>query len=205
MTEQLDLTEKTIRTCRSLQIDETVRKFREQLDRVRSSPTEAIKPLAPLLDAMEQKYAIFGDDPIMNSWKVVRWCLDHGLIQSAMTMLGENAVTAICRVFALDPRQEEVRNDVHSTIHILLENIPKDRWRVHSVERVEQMVNALAPYRNDLKPFGMVKERRNDINHAGARPQPLKAQKFWPDAERAFKELSTFFEKMSMLAKSMQR
>ncbi|MGG3007331.1 TIGR02221 family CRISPR-associated protein [Geobacillus stearothermophilus] len=204
LTEQLDQTEKVIRTCRSLQIDEEVQKFRQQLDRVRSSPTEAIKPLVPLLDAMEKKYAMFDDDPIMSSWKVVRWCLDHGLIQSALTMLEENGVTAICRVFGFDPRNEGIRSDVHSAIQILLRNIPKDQWRVRSMERVEQMVNALSPYRNDLEPFGLVKERRNDINHAGARPQPLKAEKFWPDAETTFKELFTFFEKMSMLAKSMQ-
>ncbi|OQP22697.1 TIGR02221 family CRISPR-associated protein [Geobacillus zalihae] len=204
LTKQLDQTEKVIRTCRSLQIDEEVRKFHEQLGRVRSASAEAIKPLVPLLDVMEKKYAMFDDDPIMNSWKAVRWCLDHGLIQQALTMLEENAVTAVCRVLGLDLRNEKARGDVHSAIEILLRDIPKEEWRVRSVERVEQIIDFLSPYKGDLKRFSTLKERRNDINHAGARPQPLKAEKFWPDAEQSFRELGAFFERMSALAKTMQ-
>ncbi|ADU92819.1 TIGR02221 family CRISPR-associated protein [Geobacillus sp. Y412MC52] len=204
LTKRLDQTEKAIRTCRSLQIDEEVQKFHEQLGRVRSASAEAIKPLVPLLDVMEKKYAMFDDDPIMNSWKAVRWCLDHGLIQQALTMLEENAVTAVCRVLGLDLRNEKARGDVHSAIEILLRDIPKEEWRVRSVERVEQIIDFLSPYKGDLKRFSTLKERRNDINHAGARPQPLKAEKFWPDAEQSFRELGAFFERMSALAKSMQ-
>lgn len=204
LTKRLDQTEKVFRTCRSLQIDEEVQKFHEQLGRVRSASAEAIKPLVPLLDVMEKKYAMFDDDPIMNSWKAVRWCLDHGLIQQALTMLEENAVTAVCRVLGFDLRDEKARGDVHSAIEILLRDIPKEKWRVRSVERVEQIIDFLSPYKGDLKPFSMLKERRNDINHAGARPQPLKAEKFWPDAEQSFRELGVFFERMSALAKTMQ-
>ncbi|AST00695.1 CRISPR-associated protein [Geobacillus thermocatenulatus] len=204
LTKRLDQTEKVFRTCRSLQIDEEVQKFHEQLARVRSSSVEAIKPLVPLLDVMEKKYAMFDDDPIMNSWKAVRWCLDHGLIQQALTMLEENAVTAVCRVLGFDLRDEKIRGDVHSAIEILLRDIPKEKWRVRSVELVEQIIDFLSPYKGDLKPFSMLKERRNDINHAGARPQPLKAEKFWPDAEQSFRELGVFFERMSALAKTMQ-
>ncbi|MGP9075412.1 TIGR02221 family CRISPR-associated protein [Geobacillus thermodenitrificans subsp. calidus] len=205
LAKQLDQTEKTIRTCRSLQIDEEVRRFREQLACVRSSPTEAVKPLVPLLDEMEKKYAMFGGDPIINSWKAVRWCLDHGLIQSALTMLEENAVTAICRAFSLDERKEEVRNDIHSTIQIVLRRIPKDKWRVHSVELVERMTEVLHSYREELKPFGGVKELRNDINHAGTRPKPMAAEKFMPKTVALFEQFSSFFEQMSMLAKSMSK
>ncbi|MED4923857.1 TIGR02221 family CRISPR-associated protein [Anoxybacillus geothermalis] len=204
LTKRLDQTEKVFRTCRSLQIDEEVQKFHEQLARVRSSSAEAIKPLVPLLDVMEKKYAMFDDDPIMNSWKAVRWCLDHGLIQQALTMLEENAVTAVCRVLGFDLRDEKIRGDVHSAIEILLRDIPKEKWRVRSVELVEQIIDFLSPYKGDLKPFSMLKERRNDINHAGARPQPLKAEKFWPNAEQSFQELGVFFERMSALAKTMQ-
>ncbi|MEB3751949.1 TIGR02221 family CRISPR-associated protein [Geobacillus sp. FSL W8-0032] len=205
LAKQLDQTEKAIRTCRSLDIDEEVRKFGEQLARVRSAPTEAVKPLVPLLDEMEKKYAIFSDDPIINSWQAVRWCLNHGLIQSALTMLEENAVTAICRAFSLDERKEEVRNDIHSTIQIVLRRIPRDEWRVHSPELVERMANALDSYREELKPFGQIKELRNDINHAGTRPNPLPAEKFMPKAVALFEQFSSFFERMSMLAKSMSK
>ncbi|AEH48000.1 TIGR02221 family CRISPR-associated protein [Parageobacillus thermoglucosidasius] len=200
LAKQLDRTGNSIRTCRSLQVEEEVEKFRYQLEQVRHSQAEAIKPIVPILDEMEKKYSNFGGNTIINGWEVARWCVDNGLIQSALTMLSENVVTAICRAFQLEVTNVEIRNDLHSAIRIIIRRTKKEEWEVHSVPFVEEMVEKLLPYRELLKPFGEVAELRNDMNHAGVRERPLTADRFAQRVKTLLDAIKPFFEEMAALS-----
>jgi hypothetical protein len=54
-----------------------------------------------------------------------------------------------------------------SLIRILLERIPKDNWRVRDISFVEEMISKLHPNREWLKPYNVITEYCNDINHVG--------------------------------------
>ncbi|WP_232509509.1 TIGR02221 family CRISPR-associated protein [Parageobacillus thermoglucosidasius] len=200
LAKQLDQTGKSIRTCRSLQVEEEVKKFRRQLEQVRHSQAEAIKPLVPLLDEMEKKYLNFGGNTIINGWEAARWCVDNGLIQSALTMLSENVVTAICRAFQLEVTNVMIRDDLHSVIRIIIRKTKKEEWKVHNVSFVEEMVEKLLPYRELLKPFGEVTELRNDMNHAGVRANPFTADRFAQRVKTVLNAMKPFFEEMAALS-----
>ncbi|MGG3739064.1 TIGR02221 family CRISPR-associated protein [Aeribacillus pallidus] len=201
LADQLDLVGKSLQTSRSLQIAEEVKKLRQQLHKVRELETDAIKPLIPLLDEIEKKYEAFTDDELDNYFVMAKWCEENRLIQPGLTLLQENCVTAICRVFHIDKTDKNKRSDIHSAIRILLERIPKEKWRVRDINFVEEMIDKLQPYREWLKPFNAITEYRNDINHAGTSANAREAKVFYNQLSKSLKELKLLFEKMSEISK----
>jgi CRISPR-associated Csx2 family protein len=201
LADKLDLVGKSLQTCRSLRITEEVKKLRSQLYQVRELETDAIKPLIPLLDEMEKKYEAFTEDELDNYFVMAKWCEENRLIQPGLTLLQENCITAICKTFNVDQTDIEKRLDINSAIRILLERIPKEKWRVRDVSFVEEMINKLQPYREWLKPFNVITEYRNDINHAGASANAREAKILYNQLSKSLKELKALFEKMSEILK----
>lgn len=201
LADQLDLVGKSLQTCRSLGITEEVRNLRNQLHTVRELETDAIKPLIPLLDEMEKKYEAFTVDELDNYFVMAKWCEENKLIQPGLTLLQENCITAICQVFNIDQTDIHKRMDINSAIRILLERIPKENWRVRDESFVEEMISKLQPYREWIKPYNVITEYRNDINHAGASANAREAKVFYNQLSKSLKELKPLFEKMSELSK----
>ncbi|MEK4381195.1 TIGR02221 family CRISPR-associated protein [Aeribacillus sp. FSL K6-2848] len=199
---QLDMVGKLMQTARSLQIAEEIKKFREQLNKVRNIETDTVKPLIPLLDEMEKKYENFTEDPFQNLFAMADWCEKNQLIQPGLTLLQENVVTAICRLFRLDETNKDIRTDLHSAIRILLERIPEEDWQVKNPSFVADIVEKLKPYRDLLKPFNPITEYRNDINHAGTRTDARPPQKFYQQLSESIQKFKPFFEEVSNSSKN---
>ena len=58
-----------------------------------------IKPLIPLVSEIEDKVDVFARNDIANGFRAVDWCVSHGLVQQAITMLFENLITHILNLF----------------------------------------------------------------------------------------------------------
>lgn len=203
LAKQLNTVSQSFQTCRSLKITEEIQLLRHQIAVAGDVQTERIKPLIPLLTEIKSKYGKFGHDEIMNGFLAAQWCEEHQLLQPGFTLLQENCVTAICRAFGLDVTDREKRVCINSTIKILLQRIPKERWKVNKkdIPFIEKMLNELQPYRELLKPFDVITEYRNDINHAGTNSSAIKPEKFQLGLKTNIEKFRPFFEKMSELAK----
>ncbi|MBB5149080.1 TIGR02221 family CRISPR-associated protein [Ureibacillus thermosphaericus] len=196
---QLNRIGQSFQTCRSLKITEEIQELRNQIEVARDTQTSKIKPLAPLLDEIEKKYEEFRDDEIMNLFYSAKWCSENHLTQQGYTMLLENCITAICKVFQINEIDSEKRMLINSAIRILSENIPETKWKVkeENVPFVREMVSKLQPYKNNFAAFNSILDLRNDINHGGARESQSKVESFQPKLNNAILALKPFFEKMS--------
>lgn len=200
---QLDRISQSFQTCRSMKISDEIRTLKKYIRETRESSSKRIKPIVPLLSEIEDKYAMFSEDEIMNGYLSVEWCKDHRLIQPGLTLLRENYLTAICEAFNIDRKDVDKRELISAAIKILLEGIPEEEWRVSKEDKpfVKQMLFNLKPYRKWLKTFESIRDFRNDINHAGTKPEARKVDKFYPNFNKLVQESKHFFEKMSEIKK----
>ncbi len=202
LAKQLDNVGRGFQTARSLSISDEINLLREKLAKVRDdSSLKRVKPLVPLLNEIESKYSNFSDNKIINLFEQAKWCEENDLIQPGFTLLQENCVTAICHVLNLDEKAEKVRTDIHSAIHALLKKWPKHTWKVQDKALVEKVINFLTPYRDILKPFDKITSYRNDINHAGAKPNPVRLENLYRSLRTEIENLRPFFMEMSEVMK----
>ncbi len=93
---RMEQTSLAFQTCRGRSYIDKIRELRREVERVKQLKTKHVRPLLPLVDEIEAKYADFTDDEVMNSYYAVSWCVDHGLIQLAYTLLQEYVISIVC-------------------------------------------------------------------------------------------------------------
>jgi len=158
-----------IATCRGEEIV-AARSFGHLKQRVAEcSGIDVPPPFRPLLKHIDAKASTFAPEQDRNCLEVVRWCLEHGLVQQGITMLQEGIVTILANRFDLDWGREEDRGLVSGAINVLGRKISREKWsstlqeRPELVERIhaDSLVVELAPV------FDRLGQARNDINHGG--------------------------------------
>lgn len=204
LAQQLNRVGQTLRTCRSIYVSEETQRLHYRIKLAKEVQTDKIRPLVPLLDEIESKYKDFSDDEIMNLYYSAKWCSHHHLIQQGITLLQENCVTAICKVFGIPVTDDKKRPLVNSAIKIILGGIPEEEWKVEEEKKLllGELVAFLQPYKELLAPFEDLTNYRNDINHAGTNSSHnRKLERFQMKLNEVLQEIKPFFEKMSELAK----
>jgi len=128
-----------------------------------------IPPFGPLLEKIEQKVKGFNKYDIQNGFRAVEWCMEHDLIQQAVTMLWENIITWILDEETMDWTVKSNREDVSYAMHslavgkkkldpknlVLVEKLKKNRV----LAEISSHIEALRTLRNDLNHGGFIRER----------------------------------------------
>lgn len=134
------------------------------LQRIRQDPS-LIPPFTPLIEKIEEKIRPFEKYDVKNGFHAVDWCVAHGLIQQAVTMLWENIITWVLETEGLDWSLKVNRKAASDALHFLAN--PKYSSGQTSIS---ELVAQLQKNKDLLKISGLLAKLRvirNDINHGG--------------------------------------
>lgn len=172
-----------LQTNRSLDVKEKAEEAIKSIQKVSNVDLRsAFKPLQGLFEKVENEiYSISEEDEIISGLAAIEWCYNHGLIQQAYTMVVELGVTTVCLKNDIGPRQK-IRGDYSYllTLAIKIEKGKASIEELHSeINDAKNIVNDLLQYPKLLRTLSDFINNRNDINHAGCRPEYLNAEKFF--------------------------
>lgn len=186
--------------------------FNELLKKIEKLSNNFIKPMVPLIGKMNNKIIEYKKNDILNGFRAVEWCVEHGLIQQGITLLQENIITYFIEKYNLinkldiknDQELTELRLNVSSIIHFIVKN----------GFSIEQIINNYKEY-NELKLmdkfkayfliilkeiiieenkkiavfFEKVRDYRNNINHGGFIRGDIDYNRFYNTLKTSIKEL----------------
>lgn len=151
-------------------------------------------PLNVLLTDMEEKIKpMTAEDPVVSGIAAVEWCAHHGLFQQAYTMAAELIFTAVCIKNGYDIKKREERKQgsalITTAVKIQQNGMVDEYEQLNEKER--HAVDELLKYPDLLNVTNLLTDYRNDINHAGWRPNPLKANIFKTQYEKWYPTLKS--------------
>jgi CRISPR-associated DxTHG motif protein len=121
-------------------------------------------------------------DLIESGLNAVLWCVEHGLIQQAYTMLDEILITATCLIedYSVEEAKDSdnVRNWIASGFNGAIKIVAKGEPQFENNRARKLADELLENYPKLIEQYGELKDDRNDLNHAGWRKQPQKAKEF---------------------------
>lgn len=137
-----------------------------------------IKPLTPILQAVEQKMAPLSGAGELTWLEGVAWCIAHGMVQQGITQLQEGLLTWLCQHLAAEDHphrtffnweKETPRSVLASVLRLYTQNPPQEKWGRELAQNPEVGHFLFAhPLLGRLaSPYDSLSAFRNDINHGG--------------------------------------
>ncbi len=128
---------------------------------------KGLEPLSPLFSTNQKKIEPFAENDFNNCLHAISWCIDHSLMQQAITLMDEAVVTFICLQFKdkhnLSYDNLKSRKSVALAFEILAQpNKKKLQDDPIAVELSQEPL--LKRFRETRRGLH---ELRNSINHAG--------------------------------------
>jgi CRISPR-associated Csx2 family protein len=145
-----------------------------------------IAPLNPILQQLKKSLDNIGikDSEAGNMINIVQWCIDKELIQEGITLLQEGIVSCILSEYkqTITNDDKKVREFVSGYLNTKTgyESFDNKRFELSDAIVEELSVYLTNTHQIDewAKLFVRINNYRNDINHAGMRPNPMKAREF---------------------------
>lgn len=184
--EAIDKFDIALKTCRGYGNDkinkyiiEIKKKFIE-IEEYNNENDENIVKILSLLKKMKLKYEPFyieEEKEIENNFIVVKWCIEHNLIQQGFTILQENIVSFFERMVGINELDKQKRMIIaeamsYKAMKILIndnienksENYAKEEDKILFNKVLEKIENQ---YEDVIKVYYGIIQKRNDINHFG--------------------------------------
>lgn len=176
---QLTRLSQSIETCRGVKINDEINITKNKLNNVKNITTNDLIPFIKLIEKIEDKVIDFNDNSILNSIKIVEWCIKHNLYQQGYTILQESIISAVCDFIELEKNDSKNRLLVSTTINILIKNIDESEWNIGNLNREEVLkaVELIMPFREKLKVYDKITIYRNNINHYNMQKNGIKLNK----------------------------
>ena len=159
--------------------------------------------LNPIIGKLKEAFSTFSSSHtdqsrnIENGFEAARWCLDHGLLQQAITILQENIVSYFCYKYQLDiSDNKEKRSKVNTAFKFIangtsIEEKDKIETESRSDSELEKLIHdELITDKTYNAQFSNLSNFRNDINHCGMRKEANKASTIKNRIEKALKTFS---------------
>jgi len=155
---------RSMATCRGVSFSQYASKLMENVNDALDDGLSYRKPLGKLLEKVQEKMVPFSGDRIMDPYYAVLWCIEHGLIQQAYTMLHEHVITVVCLLVSEDSTHPATRQRVSSSI--LNVSSRGKEGRDAPRELTQRVSIALQPYDQAYGTIDALRKYRNDLNHA---------------------------------------
>lgn len=165
------------RTCRGMDLlnGTSIKLLKEKLA---GADNGLIEPFGPIIDIIKESLNLYSETK--NAYNILlaaRWSLNHGLYQSAATLLQEGVTTYLCLRHHIQVDDEDMRNYIHSSFSIKANGTQRQDWRCSDEDRKEVCQSTIETMLQDelfgnrpfIDNFMSLSELRNDINHSGMR------------------------------------
>jgi CRISPR-associated Csx2 family protein len=196
--DQLSILTSNLQTNRlNILLDQDFTIFKEKIEKLPESDI-AVKPFKQILKLIENKVS-----PIITSKELIwlesaKWCLEHKLVQQAYTQLQEGLLTYSMQLFEMEinskselkslfekhlaPITPERRDITHrlffsSLLNFIYKTSQNKLKESSSLDLFEISKFLQTDFFIQLgRVYAHITEPRNDINHAGIRNDPMKAE-----------------------------
>ena len=172
------------------EINESVKEIKE---------SNLLKPFKLVIENIHsdtKKFEYKNEENIIYS---IHWCIDKDLLQQGMTVLQEGISTLILKEIGEKNQYNNIniRGDVSHVLQNL--NNPSGKFKESlskesKLKDLQKKILNIKEINKLSKIYLEIANLRNDINHAGFRNNPLKAQKFSKKLEENFKEFKEIWE-----------
>ena len=155
---------------------------------------KGLEPLSPLLEVIAQKISPFDKNNIHNGLHAIAWCIEHNLIQQAVTLIQEVTITWLCQQFSqqysLSYKIQKDRELVNQAFNILSQPNRKELQTNKKAVRLssEELLRQFHPVYNSMRNL------RNSINHGGYTDR-IEAGRFHDKIKNAYQNLKSLIEK----------
>lgn len=132
-----------------------------------------------LIDEIQNKIKSFNNDLSQLTLSVVEWCLQHNLIQQAITFLQEFTIALILNDIKKEDGSDKTNRDLVSQAFIIKStNTKEENWFLPAREKKEVMRELLNNrYIEKLMfDYNSLTDLRNDVNHAGFKADSKNAE-----------------------------
>ena len=156
------------------EINESVKEIKE---------SNLLKPFKLVIENIHsdtKKFEYKNEENIIYS---IQWCIDKDLVQQGMTVLQEGISTLVLKEIGEKNQYNNIniRGDVSHVLQNL--NNPSDKFKENlskelKLKDLQKKILNIKEINKLSKIYLEIANLRNDINHAGFRNNPLKAQKF---------------------------
>lgn len=144
-----------------------------------------------ILEKVEGHFNYYKENDVQNGLIAIDWCIQHGLIHQAYTLMSEYLISYVCELLQLKPYDKFNRDNVNAGLS--LNNY--DNFKYEEKNKVLQM-NILKKL-SELPNIKKLKERsksinlenRHDILHAGMRVNPKSPDELILEAKQKFEKL----------------
>lgn len=161
----------SIETCRSKDfVTEDFSRLKTNIKDLKK--LNIVKPLEGILENIHKNVTNFQDDIFENSFAIINWCINYGLIQQAYTYLSETVITFFMKLdYGFDKIWDrKIRENVSKTIFSYF----REEANEEDLLIIKNSINWLSKI--DEKVFytkmDLLNKYRNDINHCGYRNDP---------------------------------
>ena len=172
------------------EINESVKEIKE---------SNLLKPFKLVIENIHsdtKKFEYKNEENIIYS---IQWCIDKDLVQQGMTVLQEGISTLVLKEIGEKNQYNNIniRGDVSHVLQNL--NNPSDKFKENlskelKLKDLQKKILNIKEINKLSKIYLEIANLRNDINHAGFRNNPLKAQKFSEKLKENFKEFKEIWE-----------
>lgn len=160
-------------TVRGNKISEYGMALKDSLREIKKIDINELKPFEKILDKIYEKVYFYSGDVVKDIHNTVKLCRDLNLIQQAYTFLRENIVNYVCISRGLDIYNNEDRDVAEDLLHDNKNGVEiSDKGTEHKL----------------VSLFKNTRNYRNDLSHAGYRPNPMKYNKFKEKLDKSILE-----------------
>ena len=172
------------------EINESVKEIKE---------SNLLKPFKLVIENIHsdtKKFEYKNEENIIYS---IQWCIDKDLVQQGMTVLQEGISTLVLKEIGEKNQYNNI--NIRSDVSHVLQNLnnPSDKFKENlskelKLKDLQKKILNIKEINKLSKIYLEIANLRNDINHAGFRNNPLKAQKFSKKLKENFKEFKEIWE-----------
>ncbi|SRR5690625_972883 len=174
-----------LETSRGRIVHNIIPGLKENLKRAKEVSDEVMPQFSKLMSKIESKVELYSDDKIENMWVTIKWCVDHGLYQQAITLAREYIISVVLirleeKSLLPETKNDKELRDLRDEVSNLIQNIlkPKKDFRFINEEKhrpifepVKQMVLS---QEKSFNVFQRIVTYRNNMNHAEKAQEEIK-------------------------------
>lgn len=169
-------------TCRGLLLSDVASELKKSLKSSVGLP--GMRPYIPLLQKVQRELDNFPGDHVRDGLAAAQWCADHNLVQQGLTILQETLISYFTVTILKDDLNNLTsRTLVNQALKIFLKALPQAEWAEpakSNPHKVTPIVDALQNFPGMAQILSNLGNDRNDINHAGYKNNPIRADRFGP-------------------------